>query len=358
MESKLLIQEAVGIDVSKDTLSWGHCGMRSDLSKEFTPGEDVCNDLKGFKELLKSLSKTSKSKSIVFVLEATGVYHEKLVYYLHGLGLKVVVMQSGRARRYAQSLDQRSKTDALDSRMLSMIGCERELTAWTPPSEELQELRFLSRERSALIKERTVEKNRNHANERSVFISNKAKARYQKRMKLLNKQLEEIEKEMEQVIKSEEELSRKIKFLESIPAISTVTATIVIAETAGFSLFSNAKQLTSFCGYDIVLKESGTYKGQSRMSKKGNKHIRAALYMPALTAVRVNPTLKPFYERLKPKKAKPMVAVVAVQRKLLCLMYSLWKNECFYDAEFEQKKVARVKALATQDRVKNEFETS
>ena len=232
------------------------------------------------------------------------------------------------------------------------------MTAWTPPSEELQELRFLSRERSALIKERTVEKNRNHANERSVFISNKAKVRYQKRMKLLNKQLEEIEKEMEQVIKMDEELSRKIKFLESIPAVSTVTATIVIAETTGFSLFTNAKQLTSFCGYDIVLKESGTYKGQSRMSKKGNKHIRAALYMPALTAVRMNPTLKPFYERLKPKKAKPMVAVVAVQRKLLCLMYSLWKNECFYDAEFEQKKVARVNALATQDRDKNEFETS
>ena len=74
--------------------------------------------------------------------------------------------------------------------------------------------------------------------------------------------------------------------------------------------------------------------------------------MPALAAVRVNPTLKPFYERLKPKKAKPMIAVVAVQRKLLCLMYSLWKNEMYYDAEFEQKKAARVKALATQDRIK------
>ncbi|MFT5669167.1 MAG: transposase [Vicingaceae bacterium] len=171
-------------------------------------------------------------------------------------------------------------------------------------------------------------------------------------MKLLNKQIDEIEKEMPLVIKSDEELSRKIEYLVSIPAISYITSTIIIAETGGFSLFSNAKQLTSFCGYDIVLKESGTYKGQSRMSKKGNKHIRAALYMPALTAVRVNPTLKPFYDRLKPKKAKPMIAVVAVQRKLLCLMYSLWKNECRYDAEFEQKKVARVNALATQDNSK------
>ncbi|MFT4601443.1 MAG: transposase, partial [Arenicella sp.] len=67
--------------------------MRSDLSKEFTLGEDVSNELSGFKALLKEVSKITKSDSIVFVLEATGVYHEKLVYYLHGLGLKVVLMQ-------------------------------------------------------------------------------------------------------------------------------------------------------------------------------------------------------------------------------------------------------------------------
>ena len=349
MEEKVLIQEAVGIDVAKDTLSWGYCSMNSDLSKEFQLGEDVLNELAGFKKLLKQLSKISKTKSIVFVLEATGVYHEKLIYYLHSLGLKVVLMQSGRARRYAQSLDQRSKTDALDSRMLSMIGCERELTAWSPPSEELQELRFLSRERSGLIKERTIEKNRNHANERGVFFSKKAIVRFNKRMKMLNKQIEEIELEMKQIIKNNKELKKKISYLESIPGVSFTTSAIVIAETAGFSLFTNAKQLTSFCGYDVVLKESGNYKGQSRMSKKGNKHIRAALYMPSLTAVRVNPTLKPFYDRLKPRKVKPIVAVVAVQRKLLCLMFSLWKNERMYDAEFEQKKAAKVEALAAQD---------
>src|SRR5690606_29773057 len=258
----------------------------------------------------------------------------------------------------SSDLEQRSKTDALDSKVLAMLGCERRLTLWEPPSKTLRELRFLSRERSALIKERTVEKNRQHANSRSEFNSHQANKRYKKRMKLLNDQLSEIEFEMSQIVRADEELSRKVKYLESIPGVSFITSVIVVAETFGFSQFTNSKQLTSFCGFDIVLKESGAYKGKTRISKRGNKHIRAALYMPALTAIRVNPTLKPFYERLKPKKAKPRVAVVAVQRKILCLMFSLWKNECFYDAEFEQKKVARVNALATQDRVKNEFETS
>ncbi len=78
--------------------------------------------------------------------------------------------------------------------------------------------------------------------------------------------------------------------------------------------------------------------GKSRISKKGNKHIRAVLHMPSMSAIRFNPSMKPFYERLKPKKQKPLIALVAVQRKFLVLMYSLWKNETYYDPDYEIKK--------------------
>ncbi len=93
----------------------------------------------------------------------------------------------------------------------------------------------------------------------------------------------------------------------------------------------------SYAGYDVVIRESGTYKGKSTISKKGNRNIRSALHMPSMTAVRMNPTLKPFYDRLKGNKAKPIIALVAVQRKLLVLMYSLWKNEIYYDPDYQQK---------------------
>lgn len=350
-----VLNRALGVDISKDSFSICLCTQSVALSKEFELGDDIDNDVDGFRKLSKWLKKQGVGKDLVVVMEATGVYHEALTFYLYQQGFHVCVMQSGRVKRYAQSLDQRSKTDALDSKMLSMLGCERKLTPWVPPSPTMQELRFLTRERAALIKERTVEKNRDHANKHSIFSHKKATSRFVKRMKLLNAQIEEIELAMHALVNKNQELKEKVAHLSSIPGVSFITTIIVVAETFGFAQFSSSKQLVSFCGYDIVLKESGTYRGQARISKKGNKHIRAALYMPSLTAIRVNPTLKPFYDRLKPKKVKPIIAVVAVQRKLLVLMYTLWKNNTDYDANFEQKKAAKIKISAARDNRKPKY---
>jgi len=359
MANKVILNQSLGIDIAKDSFSYCFCFLNSDLSKGFELGEDLSNEEKGFKTLEKRIKKSGIPKdSLTIVMEATGVYHEAIAYYLHDKGYRVCIMQSGRVKKYAQSLDQRSKTDALDSKMLSMLGCERKLTLWEPPSETMEALRFLSRERATIIKERSIEKNRHHAMTAARFEHKKAIRRFNKRMKLLNIQIAEIEKELQELISSDSVLKQKIAYLSSIPGVSFVSSITVVAETFGFSLISNSKQLVSYCGYDVVLRESGNYQGKTRISKKGNKHIRAALHMPSMTAVRVNPTLKPFYERLKPKKAKPIVALVAVQRKMLILMYSLWKSNSYYDGEFEIKKAARKQILTAQDSHKNELVTS
>lgn len=161
--------------------------------------------------------------------------------------------------------------------------------------------------------------------------------RLKDRMKLLSEQVKQVELEMKEIVSLDEELSQKTDQLISIPGISFISATVVIADTRGFQGIKSAKQLTSYTGYDVVHRESGLYKGKTSISKKGNSHIRSSLHMPSLTAVRCNPTLKPFYERLKAKKPKPIVALVAVQRKLLCLMYTLWVNDTYYDACYEEK---------------------
>lgn len=275
---------------------------------------------------------------LLVVMEATGVYHQGIAHYLHAKGYSVCVMQSGRVKSYARSLDQRSKTDALDSKMLGMLGLERSIRLWQPPSEELQRLKALSRERSSLLKDRTIENNRQGAIASSVHSNAKALKRHKDRLKLLNAQIEMIESEMKGLISKNEELERRIGFMMSIPGISFISAATVVGETLGFESITNAKQLASYAGYDVVLRESGNFKGKTRISKKGNSHIRAVLHMPSMTCVRCNPTLKQFYNRLKPKKAKPLVALIAVQRKLLILMYTLWKNEEVYDAGFEIKK--------------------
>jgi transposase len=158
---KVVLQQSLGIDVSKASLSRCLGSMNADLSKSFIPESDVSNDLEGFKKLIKWLeSMREKGVELSIVMEATGVYHEAFAWFLYEKGYTVCIMQSGRVKKYAQSLDQRSKTDMLDSKMLSMLGCERKLRAWEPPSPLLQELKALSRERSTLIKEELIIKNR------------------------------------------------------------------------------------------------------------------------------------------------------------------------------------------------------
>ena len=341
MKTKAL-KQVIGIDIAKDSLSWSLGTLRMNLEKEFKTYPDVSNNSKGYQRIL-SIVKKLKDEKLLVVMEATGVYHEALAFFLFENGVSVSIMQSGRVKRYAQSLDQRSKTDALDSRMLAMLGCERTLPLWTPPGKALRKLKALSRERSSLLKDKQVVKNRLHASETAAFTNNREIKRYNDRLNLIDGQLEEIKEEMKALINEDAALIQKLKYLESIPGISFISAATVIGETLGFDGMTSAKQLTSYAGYDVILKESGSYKGKTRISKKGNRRIRGILHMPAMTAIRSNPTLKVFYERLKPNKIKPIIALVAVQRKLLILMYTLWKNEAMYDPKFEQKKTARPK---------------
>jgi len=344
------LKQSLGIDVSKMNLSLSLGFLTDKLEKEFISHEDISNDLSGYKTLLKWLNKSvDNTVDFLVIMEATGVYHQGIAHYLYVNGYAVCVMQSGRVKRYAQSLDQRSKTDALDSKMLSMLALERNIRLWEPPSAELQQLKGLSRERSSLLKNKVIENNRQGAISSSVYSNAKALKRHKSRLKLLKVQIAIIEEEMQELISENEELEKKIGFMMSIPGISFISAATVIGETLGFESIVNAKQLASYAGYDIVLRESGNFKGKTRISKRGNSHIRAILHMPSMTCVRCNPTLKQFYNRLKPNKAKPLVALIAVQRKLLILMYTLWKNEEFYDAEFETKKQQKHEALAARD---------
>ena len=345
-----LLKQCLGIDVSKLSLSLSLGYLTSDLNKRFESHEDVSNDLTGYKLLVKWLdSFVDANVNFIVVMEATGVYHQHVAHYLCEHGYDICIMQSGRVKRYSQSLDQRSKTDALDSRMLSMLGLERTVRLWHPPSLSLQQLKALSRERSSLLKDKTVETNRQGAILSSIHDSTRASKRHKARLKLLNLQIASIEEEMRCLIAKDYALKRKLSYLESIPGISFITAATIVGETLGFESITNGKQLASYAGYDVVLRESGNFKGKTRISKKGNSYIRAALHMPSMTCVRCNPTLKTFYNRLKPNKAKPLVALVAVQRKLLILMFTLWKNEENYDAGYEIKKQQKHEALAAQD---------
>ncbi len=105
-----------------------------------------------------------------------------------------------------------------------------------------------------------------------------------------------------------------------------MTFAVVVSETNGFALITNSRQLSSYAGYDIVENQSGTRTGKTRISKKGNAHIRRVLNLPAFTVVKYEPYFTAFYERIYSNTGLKKKAYTAVQRKLLCLMYCLWKK--------------------------------
>jgi transposase len=131
-------------------------------------------------------------------------------------------------------------------------------------------------------------------------------------------------------VNGDEKLKHRFAFLQGIPGVGLLTVAVIVAETNGFETFTGIKQLTSYAGLDVKIMESGAWKGKSRISKRGNSRIRQALFMPSLSQVKHDSAAALFYERIRQRKGKPLVALVAVQRKTPGLMFSLWKNEVMY----------------------------
>ena len=106
-------------------------------------------------------------------------------------------------------------------------------------------------------------------------------------------------------------------------------------------LIENVKQLCSYAGLDVRIRESGKWKGQSKISKRGISHLRAILYLPALSSIKYCKQHKVFYERIKQSKKKSKIGITAVSRKLLILIYSIWKNDTGYNESYqnENKKI-------------------
>jgi transposase len=327
-----IVKQNVGIDIAKDDFKVCFSVIKQNLQIKVRGSRTFANSFTGFKEFAQWLKgKRELSDSIYFTMESTGVYYENLAYFLwQKKDFTVQVILPNKVKNYAKSLDIKSKTDKIDAQILAEFGLKNELRRWQPISPNLLELKQLTRERDMLIRNRTMSANHLHAFEHQGKPNRKIIVRTKKHISLLDKQIKEIEKEIKIIVNHDDKLKKKFEYLQSIPGIGLLTTAVIVAETNGFETFTNIKQLTSYAGLDVKIAESGTWKGKSRISKRGNSHIRKALYMPSMARIRFDKQANLFYENLKERKAKPMIALVAVQRKMLGLMFSLWKNEKMY----------------------------
>jgi transposase len=334
-----ILKQVAGIDVAQDELVVSLGRMNQLIEPEIYAFKTFANKPSGFAALEVWVKKhTDQQVAVRFVMEATGVYHEKLAYYLSEQKREVSVVLPNKICNYAKTLVTKTVTDKTASQTICQFGLEKKLDTWQQPKKIFRDLKQLTRERDQIMAERTVAKNQLHAEKAEAFPNERSITRLNDRIQLFNRQEKEIRYEIAEIVKQDEELVERINNVTTIPGVAKLTTVIVIAETNGFNLITSKKQTSSYAGFDIIEKQSGTsVKGKAKMSKKGNRHLRKAMYMPALTAIRHDERFKAVFARLVSKHGIKMKAAVAVQRKLLELIYILWETNTKYDPDYLQK---------------------
>ncbi len=333
-------KQCAGIDCSKKDFAVTVSVSDRYQEVQHLSSRTFCNSDIGFKAFNKWVGKHyKKSIPMLFVMEATGVYHERLAHFLSSLGCQVSIVVPKRAKDFSKTLKVKKITDKIASQYLAIMGLEKKLDVWSPPHREYAELKHLTREKEQIQNQITMLKNYMEAEKSAYLVHKESLQRFNQTINLLKKQKAEILKQIQTLIASNKELQSKVEKVTSIPGVGILTAATIIGETNGFSLVQNKRQLVSYAGYDVMNQESGTsVKTKSRISKRGNKHIRKAMHMPALTSITHSDNSKATFIRIVSKTGIKMKGVVAVQRKLLVMIYTLWKNDAIYDPNYETKK--------------------
>ena len=342
-----VVKQVAGIDVAQKELVVTLVRMLDDFSIELFSYKVFKNNDSGVKLLVDWVNKlTGYEVPVRYVMEATGVYHQKFAYYLVDNGCEISIVLPNKISNYIRTLELKTITDKSCSQAIAQFGLERKLDKWAKPKSIYKELQQLTRERDQIVQERSVIKNQIHAEKTESEPNQKSLERMQARIRFLNSQEKEIKADITDIVSKDSDLKQVINNITTIPGVGELTAVIVLAETNGFELIRNKSQLSSYAGLDVKEKQSGTsVKGKPRISKKGNRNLRKSMHLPSLTAVKWDENFKNIYARLISKNGIKMKALVAVQRKILELIYILFKNETVYDKEYITKNSAQTQMV-------------
>ena len=335
---KTILKYSVGNDIAKDKFDSCISIIDSEQKVTVKATRSFSNTEGGIKSFIAWVKKHIKhDHPVVFNMEATGIYYEKLALALYEEDFYVSVVLPNKAKKYIQSVGYKSKNDKIDSIGLSRMGAEQNQERWMPFSKSIYQLRILTRQNEDLQEQKTVLLNRKEAYSFCQYKSNIVSQQLDTMLNLINKQITQVNKEIIKLIEQDMILKDKVDKICKIKGVGILTIATIIAETNGFYLFKNQRQLVSYAGYDVIEDKSGKRTGKTKISKKGNSHIRRALHMPAFNVVRYDQgTFKALYERVYSRSKLKMKSYVAVQRKLLVLIYTLWKNNIEFDPNYHK----------------------
>lgn len=303
-----MLQATIGVDVSKDWLDAHR--LPDGMGRRFP------NTASGHRALIAWLDEAPVER---LAFEPTGAYHRALERALAKAGVATVKVNPLQARRFAEAIGQRAKTDPVDAAMLARMVALLNPEWRQPTSEVLHELRELHGARHALVKDRTAAHNR-----KKNLTLDLLKRQAAQRLKQIDAQLEAVDHEIRRRIAEDEALARRFAILSSIPGIGETTAFVLLIDMPELGALE-PKQAASLAGLAPLARQSGTWTGRAFI-RGGRARLRQALFMPALVAARFNPDLAGVYKRLVEAGKPPKLALVAVMRKLVLLANALLRS--------------------------------
>lgn len=314
MSASMESQAVLGIDIAKKTFQAALLHNNKFKHKTFD------NTEKGFKALHDWLVNRGIGKLHV-CMEATGIYAQKLSDYLYHIGFTVSVVNPAKIKGFAQCQLMRLKNDKADATLIAQYCAAMQPRPWQPELPPIKKLQALVRRLDDLISLLNQEENRlETAAEVTRLSINKIIASLQQEIKNIREQIKSH-------INNYPDLKQQAELLDSIPGIGSATIAQILAFMSDLSRFDNAKQYAAFVGLNPKEFSSGTsVKGRTSISKTGSASLRRAFYMPALSAMKHNPLIKLFSERLRTAGKKGKVIVCAVMRKLVHIIYGVLKS--------------------------------
>lgn len=309
------METVLGIDIAKAKFQAALLRPDGKLRHKSAP-----NTILGFEQLADWLRRQGVTR-VHACLEATGTYGEALATWLHDQGHVVSVINPAIIHAYARTQLARSKTDRMDAELIARFTATQAPPAWTPPALEIRQLQALVRRLDALLGMRTQEANRLAA---GVGIP-EVRASIEAVLANLDTQIAHVRQLIRQHLDQHPGLRAQRDLLTTIPGIGEATAAVLIAELFD-KRYSSARQAAAFAGLVPRLVESGTLRGRTRLAKIGPGRLRKALYLPAIAALRWNPTVHAMYVRLRAAGKPPMVIVGAAMRKLIHLAFGVLKT--------------------------------
>jgi len=267
------------------------------------------------------------------IMEATGVYYLDLAIFLTTQeGVEVMILNPQVSRHYAIATLKRAKNDSVDAKVLLDYVMTRPFVPFNPPSEVAYKLRAISRKIRSIIGNCARTRSQLHAEQSTVETPKAVIKASERSIRNDEKTIKMLMEEALKLVAGDPGLKREFEIVDSVPGFADGGTVQVLGELKTLPAHLSTRQVVAFAGLDPVEHKSGSSVDKKKgISKRGSKYLRIALFMAALTAVRYNPHVKAFHEHLIAKGKAPIVALIAVCRKLLHSIWGMLKNNETFD---------------------------